>query len=399
MSIFFKITNIIFKLSPRYSPVCGLFSFNRFSHGHVATNSPSSPSAGENDPIRILGQQYQILDPSVWPALLSLSLLALLSMAVAWMFYLVSFFFVVAALVVVIFTMGCWFYDLHYESIYEGQQTAAVERNIRLGMVLFIVSEIFFFLAFFWAYLHNALNPSIFIGGVWPPYGLIPYSFDPTQVVHYSAIMFIYRVMADYAGWQIEPGPVLERISAEMPNIVLAAENTKTVFSVPEMFALVGTSTWKPYGMPLAMTFILITSGLTLTASHIAICVEHGSLMAAIRPLVVTLILAFSFLLLQFFEYVNLPISINDGIFGSTFFMATGFHGFHVLVGSIILAVCLLRMYQRFFASDGHVSFECGIWYWHFVDVVWIFLFAIMYWWAKPDDYVLFYFAAPSHWA
>jgi hypothetical protein len=83
MSIFFKITNIIFKLSPRYSPVCGLFSFNRFSHGHVATNSPSSPSAGENDPIRILGQQYQILDPSVWPALLSLSLLALLSMAVA----------------------------------------------------------------------------------------------------------------------------------------------------------------------------------------------------------------------------------------------------------------------------------------------------------------------------
>jgi heme/copper-type cytochrome/quinol oxidase subunit 3 len=115
--------------------------------------------------------------------------------------------------------------------------------------------------------------------------------------------------------------------------------------------------------MPLAMTFILITSGLTLTASHVALCVEYGLLSAAIRPLVVTLILAVSFLMLQFFEYVNLPISINDGIFGSTFFVATGFHGFHVLLGSVILAVCLLRMYQRFFASDGHVSYECGIWY------------------------------------
>ena len=115
--------------------------------------------------------------------------------------------------------------------------------------------------------------------------------------------------------------------------------------------------------MPLAMTFILITSGLTLTASHVAICLPYGSIFAALRPLLVTLVLAFSFLLLQFFEYVNIPLSINDGVFGSTFFMATGFHGFHVLVGSIILVICLIRMYERFYASDAHVSYECGIWY------------------------------------
>jgi heme/copper-type cytochrome/quinol oxidase subunit 3 len=113
--------------------------------------------------------------------------------------------------------------------------------------------------------------------------------------------------------------------------------------------------------MPLAMTLILVISGVTLTASHMGVCNIYGALKNAMDPLIVTLVLAIGFLILQAFEYVNLPISINDGIFGSTFFMATGFHGFHVLVGGIFLTVCLLRLYGRFIVGDSHPGFECAI--------------------------------------
>lgn len=111
------------------------------------------------------------------------------------------------------------------------------------------------------------------------------------------------------------------------------------------------------------MTAILITSGLTLTASHVALCHKLPT-SNVLNPLAVTLVLAVTFLFIQAFEYVNLPISINDGVFGSTFFMATGFHGFHVLVGSIFLTVCFVRhALYRFFTSDSHSSYEFAIWY------------------------------------
>jgi heme/copper-type cytochrome/quinol oxidase subunit 3 len=113
--------------------------------------------------------------------------------------------------------------------------------------------------------------------------------------------------------------------------------------------------------MPLAMTVVLITSGLTLTASHVALCRKKAT-QNVIDMLALTLFLAVVFLFLQAFEYVNIPLSINDGVFGSTFFMATGFHGFHVLVGSIFLGVCLVRHnFYRLFTSDSHSSYEFAI--------------------------------------
>jgi heme/copper-type cytochrome/quinol oxidase subunit 3 len=143
-------------------------------------------------------------------------------------------------------------------------------------------------------------------------------------------------------------------------------------------------SSWNSLNMPLAMTVVLITSGLTLTASHVALCRKKAT-QNVIDMLALTLFLAVVFLFLQAFEYVNIPLSINDGVFGSTFFMATGFHGFHVLVGSIFLGVCLVRHnFYRLFTSDSHSSYEFAIWYWHFVDIVWVGLFLLMYWWAQP---------------
>lgn len=129
-------------------------------------------------------------------------------------------------------------------------------------------------------------------------------------------------------------------------------------------------SSWNALNIPFAMTAVLIASGFTLTASHVALC-HKSPTSAVLQPLALTLFLAISFLFVQAFEYVNLPISINDGVFGSTFFMATGFHGFHVLVGSIFLFVCYIRhALYRLFTSDSHASYEFAIWYWHFVDIV-----------------------------
>ena len=127
------------------------------------------------------------------------------------------------------------------------------------------------------------------------------------------------------------------------------------------MYSSSGKTAWNPYGMPLAMTIILITSGVTLTLAHASLCVRGMKLAAILQPLALTLVLAVLFLALQAFEYVNLPISINDGVLGSVFFMSTGFHGFHVLVGSVFLAVCLYRLYKGYMVSDNHVSFECAI--------------------------------------
>jgi heme/copper-type cytochrome/quinol oxidase subunit 3 len=444
-----KVVSKFFLFSGLFESSCGLstsFAQRNFSSAVSTENS-------SNESVRVLGQQYHVLDFSPWPALLCLSLLGNMSWMVVWMFYLAPFICVFFSFLVTVFTMGCWWWDAHYEGLKEGQHTAAVVRGMRIGMVLFIISEVFFFIAFFWAYFHNALNPSVYIGGVWPPYGLIPYSFNPSQLLHYSAVNFALMlldipgclppgVVSPFAktaeGLSAVAADVLQNNSVEFCDWLLAHEGVKNfgsafslineisnrsdeeinslvneflkerhvpvVLSLPDLLpeapsplhTLVGTSTWNPYNMPLAMTLILVTSGFTLTASHVALCIKYGSLNAALRPLAVTLVLAVSFLLLQAFEYVNLPISINDGIFGSTFFMATGFHGFHVLVGSIFLAVCLVRMYKRFFACDDHFSLEAAAWYWHFVDVVWIFLFAAMYWWARPDDYVLFYFDPPE---
>lgn len=99
--------------------------------------------------------------------------------------------------------------------------------------------------------------------------------------------------------------------------------------------------------------------------------------------LIVTVILAVIFTALQGFEYISAPFTISDGIYGSTFYMATGFHGFHVIVGTTFIAVCFVRLYLNHFTREHHFGFEAAAWYWHFVDVVWLFLFVTIYWWGS----------------
>ncbi|MBL8673906.1 MAG: cytochrome c oxidase subunit 3 [Rhodospirillales bacterium] len=223
---------------------------------------------------------------------------------------------VAPGLLLVLLTMWFWWADVIRES--RINHTPVVQLGLRYGMMLFIASEVFFFLAFFWAFFDASLYPGAynmparteFTGGVWPPKGVSP--FDP-------------------------------------------------------------------FDLPLMNTLILLLSGTTVTWAHHAIL--EGDQKNAVRGLLVTVILGAFFTAVQAYEYAHAAFGFKDGIYSSTFYMATGFHGFHVLVGTIFLTVCLFRAMKGHFKPEQHFGFEAAAWYWHFVDVVWIFLFFAIYWW------------------
>ncbi len=144
-----------------------------------------------------------------------------------------------------------------------------------------------------------------------------------------------------------------------------------------------GTMTFDPWDLPFINTLILLLSGTTVTWAHHAL--KEGNREGLIAGLWLTVILGLLFTSLQVVEYLLAPFGFREGIYGSTFFMATGFHGFHVIVGTIFLAVCLVRAYKNQFLPNQHFGFEAAAWYWHFVDVVWLFLFTSIYWWGAGE--------------
>jgi cytochrome c oxidase subunit 3 len=135
------------------------------------------------------------------------------------------------------------------------------------------------------------------------------------------------------------------------------------------------------YTIPLTNTFFLLTSGATVTWAHHALVARAKK--QTLLALLFTLILAILFTSLQGLEYIEATFNISDGIYGSCFYMATGFHGFHVFVGTIALFVSFIRIVFNHFTNHHHFGFESAIWYWHFVDVVWLFLFINVYWWSN----------------
>jgi hypothetical protein len=133
-----------------------------------------------------------------------------------------------------------------------------------------------------------------------------------------------------------------------------------------------------PWGIPLLNTVILLTSGATITVCHHGIV--WGAKKISVQYLGLTIGLAVFFILFQAFEYLNAPFTISDSVYGSIFFMTTGFHGFHVAIGTIYLIVCYFRLSADHFTRTHHIGFLGAAWYWHFVDVVWLFLFIVVYW-------------------
>ena len=262
---------------------------------------------------RILTHPYHLVDPSPWPIFMSISAFNLVVGAVAYMHrFDGSGFQFIIGIINVLSVLALWWRDVIRESTYEGMHTRPVQKNIRMGVSLFILSEVMFFVGFLWAYFHSSLAPAIQIGCVWPPAGITPID---------------------------------------------------------------------PFGIPLLNTFILLTSGITLTICHHSII--HGYFILARDSILVTIIYALIFTVEQFFEYLHSSFNINDGIYGSTFFMLTGFHGFHVIIGTIFIGVCSIRLVLGHFTSTHHVGFESAAWYWHFVDVVWLGLYVSLYWWGS----------------
>ncbi len=254
---------------------------------------------------------FHLVDPSPWPLITSVGVLGLTNGFVMYIHFFkhgeIIFF---SSLIFVILCMTIWWRDVIREATFEGHHTKAVTRGLKYGMILFIVSEIMFFFAFFWAFFHSSLSPTIEIGSIWPPVGIQPFN---------------------------------------------------------------------PWGIPFLNTLILLLSGATITWAHHAL--TSGFRTESMHGLIATILLAILFTGFQVFEYAEASFDISDGIYGSTFYMATGFHGFHVIIGTIFLAVCLYRLYKFHFTTTHHFGFEAAAWYWHFVDVVWLFLFVVVYYW------------------
>lgn len=136
---------------------------------------------------------------------------------------------------------------------------------------------------------------------------------------------------------------------------------------------------FNPFLIPLLNTAILLARGVTVTwAHHATLEINYSQIM---QGLVLTVLLGVYFSFLQGLEYLEAPFTLRDSVYGSTFFVATGFHGFHVIIGTTLLAFCIFRLWVGHFTSEHHMGLEARIWYWHFVDVVWLFLYSFIYWW------------------
>nr|YP_010531618.1 cytochrome c oxidase subunit III [Aspidoscelis gularis]UXX18004.1 cytochrome c oxidase subunit III [Aspidoscelis gularis]UXX18017.1 cytochrome c oxidase subunit III [Aspidoscelis gularis]UXX18030.1 cytochrome c oxidase subunit III [Aspidoscelis gularis]UXX18654.1 cytochrome c oxidase subunit III [Aspidoscelis gularis]UXX18940.1 cytochrome c oxidase subunit III [Aspidoscelis gularis] len=254
---------------------------------------------------------YHMVNPSPWPLTGATAAFALTGGLVTW-FHHNKLTLLQIGLILMLLTMIQWWRDIVRESTYQGHHTPTVQKGLRYGMILFITSEVFFFIGFFWAFYHSSLAPTPELGGQWPPSGIFP--LNPMEV-------------------------------------------------------------------PLLNTAVLLASGITVTWAHHAIM--SGKHKEATQALALTIILGLYFTLLQAMEYYEAPFTIADSVYGTTFFVATGFHGLHVIIGSSFLLICLLRQINHHFTMQHHFGFEAAAWYWHFVDVVWLFLYISIYWWGS----------------
>jgi cytochrome c oxidase subunit III len=276
---------------------------------------------------------YHLVNPSPWPFVGSMAAAVMTIGLVAWMkgvFGLEkgTWWLFAAGLAGVLYTMIGWWMDVTKEAN-QGDHTPVVSVGLRYGMILFIASEVMFFVAWFWMFFEMALFHEV-----------------RSLETHSS----IEEVRAAWATW---PPVGVEAVPA-----------------------------WE---LPLVNTLILLLSGTTVTWAHHAL--QIGDRRGAKIGLILTIILGATFTAVQAYEYQHIlhehlffnEEAANSGLYGSTFFMATGFHGFHVLIGTIFLIVCLLRLLGGGFTPKQHFGFEAAAWYWHFVDVVWLFLFAFVY--------------------
>ena len=262
---------------------------------------------------------YHILPPSIWPFSGALGAFIMAYGAVQWFSPNVennTFWIFGVGLAIVLYTMFSWWANVVHEGE-EGDHTPVVQIGLRYGMLLFILSEVMFFVAWFWNFFKHRMYPmgpeSPLVDGIWPPAGVVP----------------------------------------------------------PD-----------PWQLPLINTMILLLSACAVTWAHHALA-EQNDRRGLVMGLSIAIVLGICFSAMQIFEYSEAPFTFSGDIYGASFFMATGFHGFHVMVGTIFLFVCLMRALNGQLTQKQHIGLEAAAWYWHFVDVVWLFLFFGIYVWGR----------------
>lgn len=265
---------------------------------------------------------YHIIDPSPLPFLTSLVLFILALGGVAFIHsWYAGVGILLTGCVLLIAVLTIWSRTIIKEAIIDQAHTFVVRKGLRIGILLMILAELMFFVAFFWSFFDAWLAPAdILKGGIWPVIkGVWP------------------------------------------PHGIEAVDH---------------------WGLPFLNTLILLLSGTTVTWAHYSLINSNNK--EVIQSLAVTVGLGTIFLILQVLEYIHSSFLFKEegvkAIYSSNFYMATGFHGVHVLLGVVFLTVCLVRAIKGRFSKDHHVGFEFAAWYWHFVDVVWLFLFVFVYW-------------------
>ncbi|GHE01956.1 cytochrome B562 [Defluviimonas sp. 20V17] len=258
---------------------------------------------------------YHILKPSIWPFLGALGAFIML-FGLVLMIHDKGPYMFVGGLLLVLYVMYGWWSEVVYEGNH-GDHTPVVRLGLRYGFILFIMSEVMFFAAWFWSFFKHAMYP----GGPEQP-----------------------------AAFQTYP---------------------------PQ-----GVTPFDPWHLPLINTLILLTSGAAITWAHHAL-VHENNRKDLVRGLALTICLGLFFTVVQAYEYTHAHFGFSGNIYGANFFMATGFHGAHVIIGTLFLFVCMLRAMRGDFTPQQHVGFEAAAWYWHFVDVVWLFLFSAVYIWGS----------------
>jgi len=256
-----------------------------------------------------INQPYFILNLSPWPILIALNTFNLIISNII----IINFKFNIISLInifIIISISILWWRDVIRERTFQGNHNFYIINLIKFRIILFIISEIFLFISFFWNFLHNSLAPSIELGLNWPPKNI---------------------------------------------------------------------NFFNPLLIPLLNTIILLTSRFTVTLTHLYLL--NNSKKKTIIFINLTIILSIYFLILQILEYNQATFTFSDSIFGSSFYIATGFHGLHVIIGTIFLIINLLRIIKLHFSFIHHIRFELAAWYWHFIDIIWLFLYITFYWW------------------
>lgn len=256
-----------------------------------------------------INQPYFLLNLRPWPILISFNSFNIIISNIIIINFKINY-FSITNLIIILLIATLWWRDIIRERTFQGNHNFYIINLIKLRIILFIISEIFLFVSFFWNFLHNSLAPSIELGLNWPP----------------KNIQF-----------------------------------------------------FNPLLIPILNTIILLASRFTITLSHFYLINNNKT--KTLIFLNLTIILSIYFLFLQIIEYNEATFTFSDSIFGSSFYIATGFHGLHVIIGTLFLSLNLLRIIKLHFSFIHHIRFELAAWYWHFIDIIWLFLYITFYWW------------------